>query len=55
VPFIIFSNDSNIKNIKLSSDGILASVAPTVLDLMQITKPVEMTNQSLVVKESLIK
>lgn len=55
VPFIIFSEEPNIKNMKLSSDGILASVSPTVLDLMHIAKPVEMTNQSLVIKEELIK
>ena len=38
-----------IKNGKLRSGGILADVAPTVLDLMGIEKPVEMTGKSLIV------
>ena len=29
-------------------DGILADVAPTVLDLMGLAKPAEMTGESLV-------
>jgi bisphosphoglycerate-independent phosphoglycerate mutase (AlkP superfamily) len=33
-------------------DGILADVAPTILHLMEIKKPIEMTG-SLLVKESL--
>jgi 2,3-bisphosphoglycerate-independent phosphoglycerate mutase len=37
------------KNAKLRSGGILADVAPTVLDLMGIEKPTEMTGKSLIV------
>ena len=54
VPFLIFSADSQIKSLKLNSDGILASVAPTILELMRIEKPADMVNQSLVIKEELL-
>ncbi|HEW81649.1 MAG TPA: 2,3-bisphosphoglycerate-independent phosphoglycerate mutase, partial [Nitrospirae bacterium] len=45
VPFIILK-----KNIKLNAKGILADVAPTVLDLMGIEKPEDMTGKSLIHK-----
>jgi 2,3-bisphosphoglycerate-independent phosphoglycerate mutase len=32
-------------------DGILADVAPTLLDMMGLAKPVEMTGTSLLVKK----
>lgn len=51
VPLIVVSEDLAIKNLKLRSDGVLASVAPTILELMEINKPEEMTNQSLLIKE----
>jgi len=35
---------------KLRNDGILADVAPTILDVMGIEKPPEMTGDSLIVK-----
>ena len=38
------------ENIKLR-DGILSDVAPTLLDLLGVEKPVEMTSESLIVKE----
>lgn len=44
VPFIIVK-----KNAKLGNGGVLADVAPTVLDLMGIEKPAEMTGKSLIV------
>jgi 2,3-bisphosphoglycerate-independent phosphoglycerate mutase len=37
------------KSVRLRSGGILADVAPTVLDLMGIEKPAEMTGKSLIV------
>ncbi|MBI5674665.1 MAG: 2,3-bisphosphoglycerate-independent phosphoglycerate mutase [Nitrospirae bacterium] len=43
VPFILLK-----KGPKLRNKGILADVAPTVLDLMHIAKPVEMTGESLI-------
>lgn len=45
VPIIII--DKNVKNVK---NGILADVAPTILDLMNIEKPNEMTGNSLLIK-----
>jgi 2,3-bisphosphoglycerate-independent phosphoglycerate mutase len=43
VPFILVK-----KNVKLHNNGILADVAPTVLDLLGIEKPAEMTGKSLI-------
>lgn len=43
VPFILVSE----KNHKLKSGGRLADVAPTLLEIMSITKPAEMTGASL--------
>jgi 2,3-bisphosphoglycerate-independent phosphoglycerate mutase len=44
VPFILV--DDTRKDASLRS-GTLADIAPTVLDLMGITKPAEMTGKSL--------
>jgi 2,3-bisphosphoglycerate-independent phosphoglycerate mutase len=46
VPFILIN--SNIKTPLKLPDGILANVAPTILKLMGIEKPSEMTAKSLV-------
>jgi 2,3-bisphosphoglycerate-independent phosphoglycerate mutase len=46
VPFVLLQ-----KNEGLRDKGILADVAPTVLDLMEIEKPEEMTGRSLIVKQ----
>ncbi|HDZ62598.1 MAG TPA: 2,3-bisphosphoglycerate-independent phosphoglycerate mutase [Nitrospirae bacterium] len=43
VPFILVKKD-----LKLRDNGILADVAPTVLDLMGIKKPEQMTGESLI-------
>ena len=45
VPFLLLSKD-----FKLKEKGILADVAPTVLDIMGIDKPEEMTGESLIKK-----
>ena len=45
VPIIVVSH--RVKNVR---DGVLADVAPTVLDLMGLEKPAEMTGTSLVEK-----
>jgi 2,3-bisphosphoglycerate-independent phosphoglycerate mutase len=45
VPFII-----DDKQVKLRDGGILADVAPTVLDLMSIAIPPEMTGKSMIIK-----
>jgi 2,3-bisphosphoglycerate-independent phosphoglycerate mutase len=45
VPFIVVKSPKNFK----LKEGILADIAPTMLELMGIEKPVEMTGQSLIV------
>ncbi len=44
VPFIVIG-----EKVKLRGEGLLADVAPTVLDLLKIKKPPEMTGHSLIV------
>ena len=46
VPLIICN-----KNIKLKQNGSLRDVIPTVIDLYEISKPKEMTGESLIIKE----
>ena len=48
VNFIIVSKGKNLKKIRLVKGG-LKDVAPTILDLMKIKKPKEMTGTSLIV------
>ena len=47
VPLILVTED---KNLKIKS-GKLADLTPTILDLMNIEKPKEMTGESLLIKE----
>ncbi|WP_027398813.1 2,3-bisphosphoglycerate-independent phosphoglycerate mutase [Anaerovorax odorimutans] len=44
VPFLVIAN----RQVELRNDGILADVAPTLLDLMGIEKPKEMTGKSII-------
>jgi 2,3-bisphosphoglycerate-independent phosphoglycerate mutase len=44
VPLILVSNE----RVRLRQDGILADIAPTILDLLGLPKPPEMTGQSLI-------
>ena len=48
VPFIVISDA--LKDIKLRNDGKLADLTPTILDILKIEKPAEMTGESLIVK-----
>ena len=48
VPLILISERENVK---LKDDGKLADLSPTILDLMNIEKPEEMTGVSLIEKE----
>ena len=48
VPFIVVGED--IRNIKLKDDGKLCDIAPTILDLMGLEKPEDMTGHSLIVR-----
>lgn len=47
VQAVLFNSEPPVKSLK---DGRLADVAPTLLDLMNIEKPKEMTGNSLIVK-----
>ncbi|MEC4630361.1 2,3-bisphosphoglycerate-independent phosphoglycerate mutase, partial [Bacillus safensis] len=38
-------------NVVLRNGGILADLAPTMLELLQVSQPTEMTGQSLIEKE----
>lgn len=49
VPFIVISN--NTKKIELASDGVLADIAPTILDLLAVPKPKLMSRKSLIIKK----
>ena len=46
VPFILVSE--NLKGKSLRDGGILADIAPTVLDVMGLEKPNEMTGKTLI-------
>jgi len=50
VPFMIVKNGLNKKNCLLRGGGILGDVAPTLLDLIDVSKPKEMTERSLIEK-----
>ncbi|GIP46164.1 2,3-bisphosphoglycerate-independent phosphoglycerate mutase [Paenibacillus sp. J45TS6] len=43
VPFIVTS-----ENVELRDGGILADIAPTILDLMELPQPAEMTGKSII-------
>jgi len=47
VPFILINSNEKYD---LKTNGILANVAPTILDLLNIEKPKEMTEKSLIIK-----
>lgn len=49
VPFILVSKDNKLKNCGLRKDGGLVDIAPTVLDIIGINKPKEMTGKSLII------
>ena len=49
VPFVLINYDG--KDVKLRDSGSLADVAPTVLDIMDINKPSEMTGISMIEKK----
>ncbi len=46
VPFIICNN-----NYKIETEGSLKDVIPTIIDMYEISKPVEMTGHSLLIKD----
>lgn len=48
VPFILISKTRELKNASLKSGKGLRDVAPTVLDIMKITQPGEMTGETII-------
>ena len=48
VPFILISSDTTLKAAKLEDGKGLADVAPTVLDIMGIDKPSDMTGETII-------
>ena len=48
VPFIIVNSKFKSQNSKLRSNGALADIAPTILEVMEMEKPKEMTRDSLI-------
>lgn len=48
VPFIIINE--NLKSVKLRKEGALADIAPTILNIMEIDKPKEMTGETLILE-----
>jgi 2,3-bisphosphoglycerate-independent phosphoglycerate mutase len=48
VPFILVNYD---KNYTLKENGCLADIAPTLIEMMGMTKPFEMTGKSLLIKK----
>jgi len=49
VPFILVSEEDALMKVKLRSGG-LSDVAPTIIDLMGLKKPKEMTGESLIIQ-----
>jgi 2,3-bisphosphoglycerate-independent phosphoglycerate mutase len=48
VPFILVSDNPTLKRCKLKKDRSLRDIAPTVLDLLELKKPKEMTGVSII-------
>lgn len=51
VPCIVVSEDAKLKQAELEGNGALQDVAPTLLDLLGIEKPKEMTGKSVIIKK----
>jgi 2,3-bisphosphoglycerate-independent phosphoglycerate mutase len=50
VPCILYDPSGKLGNLRLHEGGILADIAPTILDIMGIDIPEEMTGKSLIVR-----
>lgn len=50
VRLIMFNPPAELASVTLKDDGKLADIAPTVLDIMNLEKPAEMTGKSLIKK-----
>ena len=49
VPFILISDEPGLRNAELRQGQGLSSVAPTILQLLGLEAPPEMTGESLIV------
>jgi 2,3-bisphosphoglycerate-independent phosphoglycerate mutase len=47
VPFILISGEQELQDVKLRDGEGLSSIAPTILKLMDVPKPSEMTAEAL--------
>ncbi len=50
VPFIVYDSTGKLPISGLRNGGVLADVAPTILDIMGIEQPKEMTGKSLIIR-----
>jgi len=50
VPFILISDDPGLRRVRLHGGLGLSSVAPTILCLMRLEKPSEMTGENIILK-----
>jgi 2,3-bisphosphoglycerate-independent phosphoglycerate mutase len=50
VPVILVTEDNQLKNCSLKTGKGLMDIAPTVLDILGIKKPKEMTGESIIKK-----
>ncbi|HDL00711.1 MAG TPA: 2,3-bisphosphoglycerate-independent phosphoglycerate mutase, partial [candidate division Zixibacteria bacterium] len=50
VPFVLYDSTGSLGEISLRSGGVLADVAPTVLEILKLSQPSEMTGKSLITK-----
>ena len=50
VPFVVYDPSHSLGELSLRKGGILADVTPTVLDILQLKQPSEMTGKSLLQK-----
>ena len=49
VPFILISDDPGLRHVKLRAGLGLSSIAPTILHLLGVDKPPEMTGENLII------
>jgi 2,3-bisphosphoglycerate-independent phosphoglycerate mutase len=50
VPFILISDEPDLRSVPLRDDLGLSSVAPTILELMGLQKPLEMTGETIITR-----
>ncbi|MFH1834921.1 MAG: 2,3-bisphosphoglycerate-independent phosphoglycerate mutase [Methanobacteriota archaeon] len=50
VPFILISSREELKKVELARGGGMKDVAPTMLEILGIDKPAEMTGESLIIR-----